>query len=384
MFNIKNIEDRLVILDPYADYTFYNDKYIKEKKVPIKGNWATFIHHTPNNFSENNVFNLLNNDNFVKSLTNHTIIFVLSEYLNKYVKNYLKSAYDKEPKVITVYHPIPLNLSLSTLPDYKLDPKYILLNSENSNELVGWNYKRYIENNEKKIVNIGAWLRNPYTIYSLKLNNINIQKCKLIGPHMDIYDKPINLDYNDIVDNDYIDLIHKPDDIILEDTRISRISSSNYKYNIFVKYCKLYQLKLSRTLSSIECLYELKYNDNSVDILTELSDDEYIKLLCNNIVFCDFIDCSASNTVVECITFNIPLIVNKHEAIIEYLGEDYPLYYTDEDNIDKYPNITHISKIYELLDDKKILEGHNYLKRMDKTKLDINKFLSTISSNTLV
>jgi hypothetical protein len=58
-----------------------------------------------------------------------------------------------------------------------------------------------------------------------------------------------------------------------------------------------------------------------------VSHEAYDKLLSENIVFLDFYDCSASNTVIECIVRNTPVLVNKHPAVVEYLGEDYPFYY---------------------------------------------------------
>ena len=44
---------------------------------------------------------------------------------------------------------------------------------------------------------------------------------------------------------------------------------------------------------------------------------------------------SANNTVLECIARNSPIIVTKHPAIKEYLGEDYPLYFNTLDELNK-------------------------------------------------
>jgi hypothetical protein len=55
--------------------------------------------------------------------------------------------------------------------------------------------------------------------------------------------------------------------------------------------------------------------------------DSYDYLLSRNIVFIDLYDSSANNTIVECIMRNTPIVINRHPAVIEYLGENYPLYF---------------------------------------------------------
>jgi hypothetical protein len=55
--------------------------------------------------------------------------------------------------------------------------------------------------------------------------------------------------------------------------------------------------------------------------------EHYDRMLSCNIVFLDLYDSSANNTIVECIVRNTPLIVNRHPAVVEYLGKDYPLYF---------------------------------------------------------
>ena len=87
--------------------------------------------------------------------------------------------------------------------------------------------------------------------------------------------------------------------------------------------------------------------------------DEYDAFLSENVVFLDFHVAVANNTVVECILRNTPLILNKTESLIYYLGKDYPLFYT---KLDEVP---------DLLSLEKILEANIYLKNMDKTDITI-------------
>ena len=94
--------------------------------------------------------------------------------------------------------------------------------------------------------------------------------------------------------------------------------------------------------------------------------EEYDTLLTKNIVIINLFDAAANNTILECIIRNTPIIVNRIEGVIDYLGEDYPLY---------FDNITEIDK---LLDIKKIKEAHLYLKKMDKRKFHTDFFITSL------
>lgn len=60
-----------------------------------------------------------------------------------------------------------------------------------------------------------------------------------------------------------------------------------------------------------------------------LPNDEYDRLLTENIAFVELFDASANNVVVECIARATPLLVNPLPPVVEYLGEDYPFYFND-------------------------------------------------------
>ena len=80
-------------------------------------------------------------------------------------------------------------------------------------------------------------------------------------------------------------------------------------------------------------------------------------------------DASANNTVIECIIRNTPIIVNRLESVVEYLGADYPLYF---DSLDEIP---------ELINIKNIEKAHNYLVSMDKTDLSFTHFNKVLSNS---
>jgi glycosyltransferase involved in cell wall biosynthesis len=74
--------------------------------------------------------------------------------------------------------------------------------------------------------------------------------------------------------------------------------------------------------------WESIVQNDSVTQLGRITDDEYDSLLEDCVYFLNLFDASANTTVVECIARNTPLLINRLPGVIEYLGEDYPFYYS--------------------------------------------------------
>jgi polysaccharide pyruvyl transferase WcaK-like protein len=186
--------------------------------------------------------------------------------------------------------------------------------------------ENFINNKNKMLVQIGGWMRNSYTIYALQLNNkkLEINKAYLKGKMMENYFKPPDLNLSNICDKSFL---------------TNKYVSGMIK-DIITKH-------------------------NSVIELQNLNNDDYDDLLTKNIVFLNLIEASACNTVIECIVRNTPIIINRIEPIIELLGENYPLF---------YDNIAEASEYSTNID--KIIEGHNYLKKLDKNFLKIETFIN--------
>ena len=105
-----------------------------------------------------------------------------------------------------------------------------------------------------------------------------------------------------------------------------------------------------------------------------MDNDSYDVLMTENIVFINLVDASAVNTIIECIVRSTPIIVNKHPAVVELLGEKYPLYFSNNNNT-RYMTLN--IEINNLLsNDKLIRNAHNYLKSMDKNLFYINTFVN--------
>ncbi|MDW7773251.1 MAG: glycosyltransferase family 2 protein [Desulfobulbaceae bacterium] len=99
-----------------------------------------------------------------------------------------------------------------------------------------------------------------------------------------------------------------------------------------------------------------------------IPNDVYDNLLSSSIVFLDLYDSSANNAVIESIARTTPILVNPLEPVVEYLGEDYPLYYNSyEEAVEK------------LHDRKLLLETHEYLKNCDtRCRLSGDYFRSSL------
>ena len=95
-----------------------------------------------------------------------------------------------------------------------------------------------------------------------------------------------------------------------------------------------------------------------------LTNEEFDQFLTGSISYINLIDTSANNAVIECIARNIPLLVNYHPAVVEYLGEDYPFYYLTQAGANKKIN-----------DESLIKETHDYLCNMDKRFISIDHFM---------
>jgi FkbM family methyltransferase len=172
---------------------------------------------------------------------------------------------------------------------------------------------KYNENTEPQLIQLGQQLRIVTSIYQLKLDNEKYKKLWLTGtPDFYWCEKRV---------------IHEMDNLCIGINE--------------------------EEMSSVTMHYTKDF-------------DEYDYLLGKNVVFMNLFDSAANNAVVECIIRNTPMIINKTPGVLEYLGEDYPLYFTN------------LYEVESLLTKEKINEAHEYLKNMDKTDLTFDHFYKSL------
>lgn len=346
-----------LILDTYCDRTFgwENQYFVALDIVPYQKPWAGFFHHTFDQQFDNNVKKSCNLPSFIASLKTCKALLVLSNKLKCDLENELtivaeEHNLDYVPPVFSFYHPTELDVE-------------------------GFSLAKFIQNPNKKLVQIGAWLRNPFGIYNVPIdfdsetkkgyrNDIGIHKAVLKGPQMESY--------------------FRPDEFHL----IGKRNETTNKHSIKVDFCKCQckcetdEDRQKRFLSNklCECEQMSFYNDHikwmlksiqqtfdSVEILEKLPNLEYDQLLVENIVFLNLVDCSAVNTVIECIARSTPILVNPLPAVVECLGKEYPFYYES------------FREAADKATDLKLIETtHNYLKMLPKEFLDVNFFLDNV------
>jgi hypothetical protein len=212
--------------------------------------------------------------------------------------------------------------------------------------------QKFASNSNKKVVQIGAWLRNPYAIYQMVLpsnTDMTITKAHLRGTEMDLYFAPIN--FLDVVSQALCinNSMYLPEtSTICRSEDICR-PNSTYPTN---KY-------------SQGALQLLTSNHNSVTVLDKLSNKDYDDLMSENIIFLNLVDCSAVNTVIECIVRNTPLVVNRHPALEEILGQDYPGFYSTLDEAGALcASLSSIEKM------------HIHMRLLDKTRYTLENFIT--------
>ncbi len=94
----------------------------------------------------------------------------------------------------------------------------------------------------------------------------------------------------------------------------------------------------------------------------------YDRLLVENVVVAEVFDASASNVVLDCIGRTTPMVINRHPAVVEYLGVDYPLYFADP------------FEIPDLLQEDRVLKAYAYLSKLDRTWLPGTAFRESVRS----
>ena len=118
--------------------------------------------------------------------------------------------------------------------------------------------------------------------------------------------------------------------------------------------------------------YRNREDHGQVTVLTRLPDPDYDELLATSLVYCEYFDVSASNTIVECIARNTPMIANRHPAVIEYLGVGYPLLYDDISQVAGF-----------LMDTQRIDAAFQWISSLDKSWLDVHSFGNKLSDFVL-
>jgi len=262
-----------VALDPFIEKKFNwgnSPGDLRNNHSPHNYPWVGFIHNPPNmpwwfqyDQSPHAIFTM---ESWKQSMLHCKGLFCLS----KYHKDWLETKLDVP--VCNLYHP-------TEFPEEKFD------------------LNRYAANQDKKIIQIGWWLRKLNSIYMLPTKKL---KRAVLMPN------------------------------------------------------KPYVAELYRKERAVN---NLNVDESTAEKISFVPNKLYDSLLASNLVFVDLYDSSANNAVIECIARNTPIVVRRVPAVIEYLGEGYPLYFDYlDDAAAKAENFELVSEAHQYLCDNPIKE----------------------------
>jgi hypothetical protein len=194
----------------------------------------------------------------------------------------------------------------------KLDRPFYALKHPTALNVPQFTLKTFKDNRFKKLVQVGSFLRNTELISQIPLNFLVRAKLGTDLPWVKRYEQQVK---------------------------------------------RYWQIERTRTETRAGAICHIPRCTNS----------EYDEVLSSNVVCMEFFAASASNAVVECLVRRTPLIVNRLPSIEEYLGKDYPLYFTD------------MWDITDCLDLRAVMEAHEYLMTLGTTKYEFSYFASKVA-----
>jgi hypothetical protein len=116
---------------------------------------------------------------------------------------------------------------------------------------------------------------------------------------------------------------------------------------------------------------ELKADNVTLDDMVEIrrleSNDAYDKFVRQNIVIVDLWAAGANNAVMESLALHAPFLIRKLVGPVEYLGEDYPLFFSHLDEVQYWLDNEDVLR-------EKMLEAHRYLQQLDTSGYTIEHF----------
>lgn len=314
------------LLDMYLDETFHwnYDLYKLVGVVPYTKPWYGFIHHTfYEDSGDYNCEKLLKNADFIESLSTCKGLIVLSNTLkDKFMSELYKLKI--EVNIYVMYHPTEFVSNKFTM-------------------------EKFDKNNDKKVMNVGTWLRDTYFFYKMT-PTLTKRKCIFVNKKIPIRKVALTGRHG----SNYFPDPH------LEELMIDSIKDKSVKrcsHDIQNTWYKSMFIDLDRIKSTVELI---KYTD----------DWGFDTLLESNIILIKLFDASAVNTLIECVVRNTPILINKLPAVVEILGNDYPGYLTESDIKREQVNIKYSD----------IVNMYKYLVKLDKSNLMIETFVNKLKN----
>ena len=322
---------KFIIFDEWLERKYTWNSNIKLRHYPYP--FLSFIHDPPlchipedlyNEFQSHDTIQILKkNEDFLEEKENLKILITLSDFHKEFIERNM--LLESKTSIHSLCHPLEL-----------------------SNITHIFDIQKYMENKEKSLCMIGWWLRKYDVFLKLSCKKTIIIK-KKEGKHV------IKYILNEIRKTIGIPKPSSPiyNTDLIADINIIINNTDNNTQNIENDFTENEQFVLNTKWNTTICEF--------------LEDQQYDKIFSKNIIFLDIYSCSANNIILECIMNSTPILVCNHPAIIEYLGIEYPFYFTNiEDAEQKLQNLGLIMKT------------HYYLKHMDKSRFTYKYFNDTL------
>lgn len=334
-----------LLLDTYVDRTFHWGRSVLAARgiVPFRTPWAGVVHHTfDTSNGPHNCVQLFDCREFRESLSACKLLIALSEDLAAQLRGALASAgFGESVPVVSAVHPTELDA-----PAFSMD--------------------NFAQNPSRQIVQVGAWLRDTFAVYDLRLappsssaapirgpglavngtptNPWGVRPAVLIGPEMQGHFMPDNFVQSIEA---AVGSLESGGAAPVDPGTMSRGAPANKFLAGFVR--------------------SLADQIQGVTVHTELSDADFDDLMSRNLVFLQLDDCSAVNTVVECIARATPIFVNRLPALEELLGRDYPGFYASRNEVP-----------IMLSDRGRVQRMHDWLRALDRSRLSLQTFVKSV------
>ena len=310
--------EKAPLMDTFLDRTFGWDApyYEALETIPYTQPWMGFLHHPPQAvFSDNDCSRMIKNPAWQASLPHCTALFVLASDLKVWLR---------EQGVTVPIH---------------------VLQHPTDHQVPQFTWSSYQKNPKRRVIQVGAWLRDPYAMFRLHVSSLQktVLKCKDMDGY--ILDTPPQ-----VLPSVYAD-VQRSDLPIYTCDKACRDGNGLHPF-----------------LASVQ--HTLQEQWRSVSILNHVSNEEFDKLLTENIVFLPLLKAEAVNSILDCIVRNTPVIVSHLPAVVEYLGPGYPGYFRD------------YAEAESKIDNPEVVKAcYQYLQRMDKTFLTSEYFLTHLRAS---
>ena len=309
---------KYIIFDEWLErkYIWSTNKTQQKYFLPF----ISFIHNPPlyelpcylyEDFKTHDNIQLLeNNGDFLEEKENLSILITLSDFHRKFIE---RSEWLQDTTIKTLYHPLELTYNINM-----------------------FSVEKYMDNRNKSVFCIGWWLRKYDIFLKLSCNKTIVIKNNE-GGHV------VKYIVNEI--RKIIGIPNKEDAIIYSSDLIQ--DTLEYLYEDYFTF-------------SEEKILLTKWNTR---LCGYLESEEYDCIFSKNIVFLDVYSSSANNILLECIANYTPILVKNHVSIVEYLGEEYPFYFTNYEDAEKKSQDLGL-----------IVKTHYYIRDMDKSRFSYQYF----------